>query len=53
MDTTQSEVEHDPQNSKYESLRKEDKTTAESILFLMDKFGVSDEFVHELSMAID
>ena len=53
MDTTQSEVEPDPQNSKYESLSKEDKTTVESILFLMDKFGVSDEFVHELSMAID
>ena len=51
-DTTQTDVEHDPQQSKYESLSKEDKTTVESVLFLMDKFGVSDEFVHELSMVI-
>ena len=38
--------------AQYESLSKEDKITVESILFLMDKFGVSDEFVHELSMVI-
>ena len=44
-DTTQSEVEHDPQKSKYESLRKEDKTTVESILFLMDKCAVSDVYL--------
>jgi len=25
----------------------------ESILFLMDKFGVGDEFIHELLMAVD
>jgi len=52
-DTTQSEIEHDPQKSKYESLSEEYKTTVESILFLMDKFGVSDEFVYELSMVIE
>lgn len=51
-DTTQTEVPNVPEKSKYESLSKEDKTTVESILFLMDKFGVSDEFVHELSMVI-
>ena len=41
------------QQSKYESLDNDDKTTVESILFLMDKFGVGDEFVHELSMVVN
>ena len=39
--------------SKYEKLHPDDKNTVESILFLMDKFGVGDEFIHELSMAVD
>ena len=41
------------QKSKYEKLHLDDKNTVESILFLMDKFGVGDEFIHELSMAVD
>ena len=41
------------QKSKYEKLHPDDKNTVESILFLMDKFGVGDEFIHELSMAVD
>ena len=53
-DTThgETEQENDPK-SKCESLSKEDKNTVESIIFLMDKFGVGDEFVHELSIVIE
>ena len=30
-----------------------DKSTIETVLFLMDKFAVGDAFIHELSMVID
>jgi len=39
--------------SKYEKLHLHDKNTVESKLFLKDKFGVGDEFIHEQSMAVD
>ena len=39
--------------SNYEKLHPDEKNTVETILFLMDKFGVGDEFIHELSMAVD
>ena len=38
--------------TQYEKLSNDDKVTVESILYLMDKFGVGDEFVHELSMSV-
>ena len=40
--------------SNYEKLHLNNKNTIETILFLMDKFGVGDElFIHKLSIAID
>ena len=38
--------------TQYGKLSNDDKVTVESILYLMDKFGVGDEFVHELSMSV-
>ena len=38
---------------KYSKLSEDDKAKVESILYLIDKFGVGDEFVHELSMTTD
>ena len=37
----------------YASLSGDDKATVESILFVMDKFGVGDPFMHELSMIME
>jgi hypothetical protein len=34
----------------YERLTTDEKAKVESLLFLVDKFGVSDKFVHEMSM---
>ena len=45
-------VERHPHNQDKKKLHPNDKNTVESILFLMDKFGVGDEFIHELSMAV-
>ena len=39
--------------SNYEKLHPDEKNTVETILFLMAKFGVGDEFIHELAMAVD
>ena len=38
--------------TQYDKLSNDDKVTVESILYLMDKFGVGDEFVHELSISV-
>ena len=38
---------------RYASLNDNDKATVESLLFLMDKFGVGDQFMHELSMILE
>ena len=37
----------------YAKLSEDDKAKVESILYLIDKFGVGDEFIHELSMTVD
>ena len=42
----------DQNATQYDKLSNDDKVTVESILYLMDKFGVGDEFVHELSMSV-
>ena len=39
--------------TQFSKLSEDDKARVESILYLIDKFGVGDEFVHELSMTID
>ena len=52
-DNTSTAQQESHGKSKYETLHPDDKNTVESILFLMDKFGVGDEFVHELSMAVE
>ena len=39
--------------SNYEKRHPDEKNTVETILFLMAKFGVGDEFIRELSMAVD
>ena len=38
--------------TQYDKLSNDDKVTVESIPYLMDKFGVGDEFVHELTMSV-
>lgn len=38
---------------KYEKFYFDDKNIVESIFFLMDKFGVGDEFIYELLMVVD
>ena len=37
----------------FDSVTEADKTTIETVLFLMDKFAVGDAFIHELSMVVD
>ena len=37
----------------YSKLSDDDEAKVESILYLIDKFGVGDEFMHELSMVVD
>ena len=39
--------------TQFSKLSEDDKARVESILYLIDKFGVGDEFVHELSMTVD
>ena len=39
--------------TQYSKLSDDDKAKVESILYLIDKFGVGDEFMHELSMVVD
>ena len=38
------------QGDKYSSLPEEEKVKVEKVLFLMDKFGVSEDFFHQLTM---
>ena len=40
-------------DTQYAKLSDDDKARVESILYLIDKFGVGDEFIHELSMIVD
>ena len=42
-----------PSDTQYAKLSEDDKAKVESILYLIDKFGVGDEFIHELSMTVD
>ena len=37
----------------YSKLSDDDKAKVEGILYLIDKFGVGDEFMYELSMVVD
>ena len=39
--------------TQYSKLSDDDKAKVESILYLIDKFGVGDEFMHKLSMVVD
>ena len=39
--------------TQYSKLSDDDKAKVEGILYLIDKFGVGDEFMHELSMVVD
>lgn len=39
--------------SKYSTLTEEDKKKVEEVLFLMDRFSVSEEFYHQLTMVCD
>ncbi|XP_048586462.1 uncharacterized protein LOC5510708 isoform X2 [Nematostella vectensis] len=41
------------QNALYLSLNENDKATVESVLFLMDKFGVGDDFIQKVSSIVD
>ena len=38
--------------TRWDKLSNDDKVTVESTLCLMNKFGVGDEFLHELSMSV-
>ena len=42
-----------PNETQYAKLSEDDKAKVESILYLIDKFGVGDEFIHEMSMTVD
>jgi len=46
QDSCQSETQ-------YAKLSEDDKAKVENILYLIDKFGVGDEFIHEMSMVVD
>ena len=39
--------------TQYAKLSEDDKSRVEGILYLIDKFGVGDEFIHQLSMVVD
>ena len=39
--------------TQYSRISEDDKARVESILFLIDKFGVGDEFMHELTMTVE
>ena len=39
--------------TQYSKLSDDDKARVESILYLIDKFGVGDEFIHELTMTVE
>ncbi|XP_048586624.1 uncharacterized protein LOC116618012 [Nematostella vectensis] len=41
------------QNAQYLSLNEKDKATVESVLFLIDKFGVGDDFIQKVSRIVD
>ena len=46
-------IETQQSKTQFSKLSQDDKARVESILYLIDKFGVGDEFVHILSMTID
>ena len=39
--------------SKYSTLTEDDKKKVEEVLFLTDRFGVSEDFYHQLTMVCD
>ena len=51
--TSSNDISPPSPQTQYSKLSEDDKAKVESILYLIDKFGVGDEFVHELSMTID
>ncbi|XP_022808035.1 uncharacterized protein LOC111345047 [Stylophora pistillata] len=56
IDGSQSQSTDQASNQKetqYSRLSEDDKARVESILYLIDKFGVGDEFIHELSMTVE
>ena len=56
IDGLQSQFTDQASNQKetqYSRLSKDDKARVESILYLIDKFGVGDEFIHELTMTVE
>jgi hypothetical protein len=51
VSTTNEQLSSNPEGNQYENLSEEEKAKVERTLFLMDKFGVGDSFIHELSMS--
>jgi hypothetical protein len=51
VSTTNEQLSSNPEGNQYENLSEKDKAKVERTLFLMDKFGVGDSFIHELSMS--
>lgn len=53
MSSPESQVQGRNKGKQFDSVIEADKSTIETVLFLMDKFAVGDAFIHELSMVID
>ena len=51
VSTTNEQLSSNPDGNQYENLSEKDKAKVERTLFLMDKFGVGNSFIHELSMS--
>jgi hypothetical protein len=51
VSTTNEQLSSNPEGNQYENLSEKDKAKVERTLLLMDKFGVGDSFIHELSMS--
>jgi hypothetical protein len=52
-DVNQTQSDKTSKSTKYVTLCENDKARIESLLYIIDKFGVSDEFIHELTMITD
>ena len=50
-DEQQDDIKRFSNSSGYDALWESEKETVEELLFLLDKFGVGDEFYHEMTMA--
>ncbi|KAL9977978.1 hypothetical protein ACROYT_G015447 [Oculina patagonica] len=53
MSTPESSKQGRSRGKQFDSVTEADKSTIETVLFLMDKFAVGDAFIHELSMVFD